>query len=201
MRRSTRERKQLDRYGFSLIDTTCAYALISSTNEPRILKEAFSRFDSDSWLEAIEEESASLDKNETWILVPLPKGRKVVGYKWVFKKKIGLDGNVEKYKARLVAKGYSQVEGIYYGEIFSLVAKLTSIRFILSLVATYDLEVEQMDMRTTFLHGDLEEEIYMSQPEHFVEKGKEKLVCKLKKSLYGLRQSPRMWYHKFDTFV
>ena len=138
------------------------------------------------------EEMASLEQNKTWSLVPLPKGRKFVGCKWVFKKKIRLDGNVEKYKARLVAKGYSQVEGIDYGEIFSPVAKLTSIRFLLSLAAAYDLEVEQMDLKTTFLHGDLEEEIYMYQPKYFVEKGKEKLVCKLKKSLYGLKQSPRM---------
>jgi hypothetical protein len=92
---------------------------------------------------------------------------------------------VEKYKSGLVAKGYSQVEGIDFGEIFSPVAKLTSIRFILSITATFDIEVEQMDVKTTFLHGDLEEEIYMKQPEGFVVKGKKELVCKLKKSLYG----------------
>ena len=86
-------------------------------------------------------------------------------------KKFCVDGSVERYKARLVAKGYSQVEGIDYGEIFSLVAKLTSIRFLLSLAASY-LEIEQMDVKTTFLHGDLEEEIYMSQPEHYIVKGK-----------------------------
>jgi hypothetical protein len=107
VRRSTQERKQPGRYGFSLIDSTCSYALISNTDEPRTLKKAFRMFDSDSWLEAMEGEMTSLDKNETWILVPLPKGRKVVGCKWVFKKKIGLDGSIEKYKARLVAKGYS----------------------------------------------------------------------------------------------
>jgi hypothetical protein len=94
---------------------------------------------------------------------------------------------VEKYKARLVEKGYSQVEGIDFGEIFSPVAKLTSIRFILSIVVAFDLEVEHMDVKTTFLHGDLEEEIYMKQLEGFVVKGKKELVCKLKKSLYGLK--------------
>jgi hypothetical protein len=108
---------------------------------------------------------------------------------------------VEKYKARLVKKGYSQVKGIDFGEIFSPVAKLTSIRFILFIAAAFDLEVEQMDVKTTFLHGDLEEEIYMKQPEEFVVKGKKELVCKLKNSLYGLKQSPRMWYQKFDTYI
>jgi hypothetical protein len=108
---------------------------------------------------------------------------------------------VEKYKARLVAKGYSQVEGIDFGEIFSLVAKLTSIIFLLFVVSTFDFEVEQMDVKTTFLHGDLEEKIYMKQPEGFVVKGKKELVCKLKNSLYGLKQSPRMWYQKFDTYM
>jgi len=134
-------------------------------------------------------------------LVAFADGQKPVGCKWVFKKKFGADGSVEKYKARLVVKGYSQVEGIDYGEIFSPVAKLTSIWFLLPLVAAYDLEVEQIDVKTTFLHGDLEEEIYMSQPEHYIEKGKENFVCMLKKSLYGLKQSPRMWYMKFDAFV
>jgi hypothetical protein len=107
---------------------------------------------------------------------------------------------VEKYKARLVAKGYSQVEGIDFGEIFSPVAKLTSIRVLLSVAIAFDFEIEQMDVKTTFLHGDLEEEIFMKKPEGYAVKGKE-LVCKLKKSLYGLKQSPRMWYQKFDTYM
>jgi hypothetical protein len=108
---------------------------------------------------------------------------------------------VEKYKARSVEKVYSQVEGIDFSEIFSPVAKLTSIRFLLSVVAAFDFELEHMDVKTTFLHGDLEEEIYMKQPEGYVVKGKKELVCKLKKSLYGLKQSPRMWYQKFDTYM
>jgi len=106
------------------------------------MTEAMGMKDIGSWKEAMEDEMASLDKNKTWDLVPLPEGWKPVGCKWVFKKKFGTDGSVEKYKARLVAKGYSQVEGIDYGEIFSLVAKLVSIRFLLSLTAPYDLEVE-----------------------------------------------------------
>jgi hypothetical protein len=119
----------------------------------------------------------------------------------LFKKKFNVEGKVEKYKARLVAKGYSQVEGIDFGEIFSLVAKLTSIKFILSIAIAFDLEVEQMDVKKTFLHGDQKEEIYIKQTEGFVVKGKKELVCKLKKSLYGLKQSPRIWYQKFDTYI
>ena len=92
-------------------------------------------------------------KTEAWDLVELPDGKKPIGSKWVFKKKLNATGKVEKYKARLVAKGYSQVEGIDFGEIFSPVAKMTSIRFLLSLAAKFDLEVEQMDVKTTFLHG------------------------------------------------
>jgi len=170
-------------------------------DDPRNVKEAVNSEDSDLWKKAMDEEMDSLDKNEAWQLVQLPVGRKFVGSKWLFKKKLNAEGKVDKYKARLVAKGYSQVEGIDFGEIFSPVAKLTSIRFLLSIAAAFDLEVEQMDVKTTFLHGDLEEEIYMKQPEGFIVKGKNELVCKLKKSLYGLKQSPRMWYQNFDTYI
>ena len=90
---------------------------------------------------------------------------------------------------------------IDFGDIFSPVAKVTSIRLLLSVAAAFDFEIEQMDVKTTFLHGDLEEEIYMKQPEGFMVKGKKELVCRLKKSLYGLKQSPRMWYQKFDTYI
>ena len=103
------------------------------------------------------------------------------------KKKLNAEGKVEKYKARLVEEGDSQVEGINFGEIFSPVAKLTSIILLLSVAATFDFEIEHMDVKTTFLHGDMEEEIFMKQPEGYVVKGKKELVCKLKKSLYGLK--------------
>ena len=115
---------------------------------------------------------------------------------------IGYKDGLKGYKLwNPVTKGYSQVSRIDFGDIFSLVAKVTSIRLLLSVAAAFDFEVEQMDVKTIFLHGDLEEEIYMKQPEGFVVKGKKELVCKLKKSLYRLKQSPRMWYQKFDTFI
>ena len=99
-----------------------------------------------------------------------------------------------RYKARLVAKGFSQVHGVDFNETFAPVAKFTTIRCILAIGAVMDLEIHQMDVKTAFLNGELEEDIYMEQPEGFVEQGKEHLVCKLKSSLYGLKQSPRAWY-------
>jgi hypothetical protein len=143
--------------------------------------------DSKLWKKAMVEEMDALDKNEAWDIVEFPAGRKSIDRKWLFKKMFNTEGKVEKYKARLVAKGYSQVEGIDFGEIFSPIAKLTSIRFILSIAATFDLEVEKMDVKTTFLHGDLEEEIYMKQLEGFVVKGKKELVYML-----VLEVSPRL---------
>eukprot|EP00253_Pinus_taeda_P007058 PITA_07058 len=122
------------------------------------------------------DEMSSLHKNEACDLVELSVGRKPIGSKRVFKKKTNVEGKVEKYKAWLVAKGYSQGLGIDFGDIFSLVAKVTSIRLLLYVVAAFDFEVEQMDVKTTFLHGDLEEEIYMKQPDGFVVKGKIELI-------------------------
>jgi hypothetical protein len=157
--------------------------------------------ESAKWKIAMEEEMDALEKNKTWDLVELPKDRRVVGCKWVYKLKKGVDGRNERYKARLVAKGYSQMEGIDFHEIFSPVVKLVSICAMLALVSLSDLELEQLDVKTTFLHGDLDEEIYMEQPEGFVQDRKRRFVCKLKKSLYGLKQSPRQWYKKFDSFM
>ena len=113
-----------------------------TNDDPRTMKEDINSEDSDLWEKAMDEEMDSLDKNEAWNLVELPPGRKVVGRKWLFKKKLNVEGKVDKYKSRLVAKRYSQVEGIDFGQIFSPVAKLTSIRFLLYIVATFDLEVE-----------------------------------------------------------
>jgi hypothetical protein len=146
-------------------------------------------------------EMESLHKNETWNLFKLPSGRNLVGIKWVFKKKMNATGQVEKFEAQLVAKGYSQVEGVNFGKISSPIEKLTSIRVLMSLDAAFDLEIKQMFFKTTFLPGDLEEKIYMKQPEGFVVKDKKDLVYKQKLLLYGLKKSPRMWYQRFDTYI
>nr|AAF65309.1 reverse transcriptase [Picea glauca] len=197
--RSVRDRRQPERYSPPGFHSN--FSLSITDDDPITVREAVNSEDSKLWKKPMVEEMDSLDKNESWDIVELLARRKSVGRKWLFKKKFNVEGKVEKYKARLVEKGYSQVEGIEFGEIFSPVAKLTSIRFLLSIVVAFDLEVEQMDVKTTFLHGDLEEEIYMKQPEGFVVKGNKELVCKINKSLCGVKQSPRMWYQKFDTYI
>ena len=126
--------------------------------------------------------------------------KRVLLNKWVFSIKTYPYGK-RRFKARLVVKGYSQSKGIDYAEIFSPFVKLTSIRIMWSIVASENLDLEQMDVKTTFLHGDLDKEIYMQQPEGFVVPDKEHMVCKLTRSLYGLKQSPRQWYNKFESFM
>ncbi|XP_070026462.1 uncharacterized protein LOC142182230 [Nicotiana tabacum] len=128
-------------------------------------------------------------------------GSSTIGSKWIFKTKRDSYGNIDRYKARLVAKGFTQREGIDYHETFSLVSKKDSLRIIMALVAHFDLELHQMDVKITFLNGDLEEEVYMHQPEGFCDKVKSHLVCKLNKSIYGLKQASRQWYIKFHNVV
>ncbi|GJZ55995.1 retrovirus-related pol polyprotein from transposon TNT 1-94 [Tanacetum coccineum] len=151
------------------------------------------------WKKAINEGMVSLEKNQTWSLVRLPAGKKALQSKWVFRVKEKQDGS-KRHKARLVVKGFQQKRGVDYNEIFSPVVKITTIRLVFSIVAAKDLHLEQLDVKTAFLHGDLDEDIYMTQPEGFQSARKEEnLVCKLKKSLYGLKQAPRQWYLKFDS--
>jgi len=178
------------------------YALLTSEEDPSTFKEALESKERQEWMAAMSEEMTSLHKNSVWELVPKPKDQRIIGSKWIYRKKESLsETEAPTYKARLVAKGFSQIEGIDYDEIFSPVVKHTSIRVLLSLVAQHDMELEQLDVKTAFLHGDLEETIYMTQPEGYVEAGKENHVCRLKKSLYGLKQSPRQWYKRFDSFM
>jgi hypothetical protein len=130
------------------------------------------------------EEYDSLMTNNTWTLVPLPAGRKPVSCKWVFKIKQGANGEVERYKARLVARGFTQTYGVDYNETFAPVTKFASIRYILALAALEDMEIHQMDVKTAFFNGELEEEIYIEQPQGFVHRGGEHLVCKLLEILF-----------------
>ncbi len=152
------------------------------------------------WEIAMQEKYDSLVVNNTWTFVPLPNGRKPIFCKWVFKIKHAIHGEVERYKAKLVARGFIQTFGIDYNETFALVAKFVSICCILALAANEDMEIHQMDVKTAFLNGDLEEEIYMEQPKGFTHEG-EHLVCKLHKSLYMLKQSPRACNQKLDVFL
>jgi hypothetical protein len=122
-----------------------------------------------------------------------------MGYKWVFKKKLRPDGTIDKYKARLVAKGYTQKEGKDFFDTYSHVARLTTILVLLSLAVSHGLLIHQMDVKTTFLNGELEKEIYMTQPDGFVVKGQEDKMCMLQKSLYGLKQARKQCHEKFNV--
>ncbi|RZB86036.1 Retrovirus-related Pol polyprotein from transposon TNT 1-94 [Glycine soja] len=154
------------------------------------------------WLNAMKEEINSMEHNGIWDLVELPKGCKRFVCKWVFKTKHDSHGNLEGYKARLVAKGFTQKDDIDYKETFSLVSQKDSFRIIMALVTHYDLKLHKMDVKTVFLNGDLEENVYMDQPMGFLIEGKEHMVCKLKKSIYGFKQASQLWYLKFnDTIV
>ena len=150
------------------------------------------------WKEAVNNEIESIMQNHTWELVDLPPGSKPLGYKWIFKRKMKADGSIDKYKARLVVKGYKQKEGLDYFDTYSPVTRITSIRMLIAIAALFNLEIHQMDVKTAFLNDDLNEEIYMEQPEGFVVSGQEKKVCRLVKSLYGLKQAPKQWHEKFD---
>ncbi|KAH9768480.1 Integrase catalytic domain-containing protein [Citrus sinensis] len=150
------------------------------------------------WKAAMNDEMRSLQKNQTWELVDLPPGKKPVGCRWIYTIKYKADGSIERYKARLVVKGYTQTYGIDYTDTFAPVVKINTIRILLSLAVNLDWPVQQFDVKNAFLHGDLFEEIYMDLPPGC--SGPERLnqkVCKLKKSLYGFKQSPRAWFRKF----
>jgi hypothetical protein len=149
----------------------------------------------------MEDEMRSMSINKVWDLEEIPKGAKIVGCKWVYKMKCDSNENIERFKARLVAKDFTQREGIDYTETFSPVSCKDSLRIIMMLVVYYDLELYQMDVKTTFLNGDLLENAYMAQPKGFAVKGKEHMGCHLRKSIYGLKQASRQWYLKFDETI
>ena len=147
------------------------------------------------------DEMAALHSTGTWDLVVLPVGKFPVGCRWVYTVKVGPDGQFDRLKARLVAKGYTQVYGSDYGDTFSPVAKIASVRLLLSMAAMCSWPLFQLDIKNAFLHGDLAEEVYMEQPPGFVAQGESGLVCRLRRSLYGLKQSPRAWFGRFSSVV
>jgi hypothetical protein len=153
------------------------------------------------WKDAMNEEYDSILKNDVWTVVSRPHGKSVVTSKWIYKIKHATDGSIEKYKARFVAPGFSQKEGIDYDEIFAPVARYTSIIIIISPATVFGWKLHQMDVKTAFLNGEVEQEVYIEQPEGFVIHDKRSHVCKLKKALYGLKQAPRAWYGRIDSFL
>jgi hypothetical protein len=166
---------------------------------PTTISEAYSSPDADLWKEAVRSEMDSIMSNGTWEVVDRPYGCQPIGCKWIFKKKLRPDGTIERYKTRLVAKGYTQKEGEDFFDTYSPVARLTTIRTLIVVAASYGLIIHQMDVKTAFLNEELDEEIYMDQPEGFIVDGQENKVCRLIKSLYGLKQAPKQWHEKFDN--
>eukprot|EP00253_Pinus_taeda_P003155 PITA_03155 len=149
----------------------------------------------------MDEELEQIEKNNSWELVPRPKDKNVIGTKWIFKNKLNENGEVIRNKARLVCKGYAQKEGIDFEETFAPVARLEAIRMFLALSSFQNFKVFQMDVKSAFLNGDLEEEVYIEQPDGFILENDPNLVCRLKKALYGLKQAPRAWYYQLDKYL
>ncbi|KAG7537940.1 Reverse transcriptase RNA-dependent DNA polymerase [Arabidopsis suecica] len=170
-------------------------AAITNAIEPKIFAEAMK---DTRWKNAVGNEIDSLELNKTWTLEDLPEGKKAIGCQWVFKIKHRSDGSIERYKARLVVLGNRQIEGVDNGETFAPVVKMTTVRSFLAVVAARNWEVHQMDVHNAFLHGDLEEEVYMKLPPGFTKQSDGK-VCRLRKSLYGLKQAPRCWFAKLAS--
>ncbi|TLX70056.1 DDE-type integrase/transposase/recombinase [Labilibacter sediminis] len=196
LRRSSRVRIPPEFYGLHITEEEDEYIsdrTLVNLDEPANYKEAMAGPEASKWKEAMDSEIKSMYDNQVWNLVDNVPGRKTVGCKWIFKKKMDMHGNVQTFKARLVAKGFTQTFGVDYDETFSPVAKIKSIRIMLAIAAFHDYEVWQMDVKTAFLNGKLAEDVYMSQPEGFVNAKFPNRVCKLEKSIYGLKQASRRW--------
>lgn len=182
-----------------------ASALFVSSPESKLTYSSATKGEnSSSWIPAIESEIDSIKRNKTWTLVPRSAARNILSSRWIFKIKDALrdDGtSYEKFKARIVTRGFQQKEGIDYAETFAPVVKFTTLRLFFALVAHYDLNCHQMDVKTAFLNGDLDKDVYMEQPDGFKDTSRPNHVCKLEKALYGLKQAPRLWFAKIDTFL
>ncbi|KAJ4790588.1 Retroelement pol polyprotein-like [Rhynchospora pubera] len=168
---------------------------VTKEKEPEHFGEAVK---SKHWRDTMQAEIEALERNDTWRVEDLPPGKTSIGCKWVYRIKYNSDGTIERYKARLVVLGNRQVEGIDYNETFSPVVKMTTVRVVLAVAVARGWEMHQMDVHNAFLHGDLHEEVYMRMPPGFGSSHPAK-VCRLKKSLYGLRQAPRMWFSKLTA--
>eukprot|EP00253_Pinus_taeda_P010962 PITA_10962 len=174
------------------------FALFCHVDDPIHFEEAIN---DKKWIEAMDEEMNATERNKTWDLVELPKGKEVIGVKWVYKTNSNDEGKIERHKARLVVKGYKQQYGRDYEETFAPVARMETVRGVLSIAAQNKWKVYQMDVKSAFLNGVLKEEVYVEQPLGYEKKGEEHKVCKSKKALYGLKQVPRAWYSRIDSYI
>jgi hypothetical protein len=171
-----------------------------SAGSPSPHVQALASSDVAQWRQAVDEEMASLQGNRMWDLQPLPPGRKAVACRRVFALKRDAKGAVERYKARLVAKGFSQKPGVDYGDIWAPVSQYKTLRILLAVVATEGLHLHQLDIKTAFLNGDIEEDIYMVQPPGYHKAGDAR-VCRLRRALYGLKQASRSWHLELKVFL
>eukprot|EP00253_Pinus_taeda_P035760 PITA_35760 len=174
------------------------FALYCHVDDPIHFEEAIK---DKKWIEAMDEEINAIERNKTWDLVELSKGKEVIGVKWVYKTKCNAEGKIERHKARLVVKGYKQQYGRDYEETFAPVARMETVRAVLSIAAQNKWEVYQMDVKLAFLNGVLMEEVYIEQPLGYEKNGQKHKVCKLKKALYGLKQASRAWYNRIDSYL
>ncbi|KAL5777869.1 hypothetical protein ACOSP7_010795 [Xanthoceras sorbifolium] len=155
---------------------------------------------SEKWRQAMDVEMAAIKRNDTWELTELPEGGKKIGVKWVYKTKFNENGEVDKYKAWLVVKGYSQQHGVDYTEVFAPVARMETIRLVVACAAQRGWDIYQLDVKSAFLYGELNEEVFVQQPCGYIQKGHEHKVYKLKKTLYGLKQASRAWYSRIEAY-
>src|ERR1044072_6114369 len=177
-----------------LLENACFISKI----EPKNIKEALS---DEYWISVMQEELCQFKRNEVWNLVPRPEGINVIGTKWIFKNKSYESGTVTRNKARLVAQGYTQIEGVDFDETFGPVARLESIRLLLGVACLLKFRLYQMAVKSAFLNGYLNEEVYVEQPKGFVDPDHPEYVYKLRKALYGLKQAPRAWYERLTHFL
>ena len=147
------------------------------------------------------EEYDSIMRNDVWEIMPRPDGKSVVTSRWIYKVKYVADDSIEKHKARFVARGFSQVEGIDYDETFAPVARYASIKTVMAIVSEMGWKIHKMDVKTAFLNGIFEEEVYIEQPQGFEVYGRDSHVCRLSKALYGMKQAPRAWYSRIDLYL
>lgn len=203
-RRSERKIKSPLRYGWDEYADTAVEHLCCRAEEimePQSFDEAKNSPHAKEWMAAMQQEHQSLIDNKTWELVELPADRKAIGCKWIFKVKYRADGEIERFKSRLVARGFSQQPGVDYEETFSPVVSFTSIRMLLAYALQHNMVIHQMDVKTAFLNGELQEEIYMTQPEGYANQENPNLVCKLNRAIYGLKQASRCWNHTLDNYL
>ncbi|GJV52179.1 putative ribonuclease H-like domain-containing protein [Tanacetum coccineum] len=182
-------------------NTTTSTPSVNTGSEPEEPKKITEALKDDSWVEAMQEELLQFRLQQVWILVDLPHGAKVIGTKWVYRNKRDERGVVVRNKARLVAQGHRQEEGIDYDEVFAPVARIEAIRLFLAFASFMGFIVYQMDVKSAFLYGTIDEEVYVSQPPSFVDLDHPKKVYKVVKALYGLHQAPRAWYATLSTFL